>query len=81
MQLIRALCIFFEPVMPEKMGEAWKQIGMEGDISKASMDDAKKEIPSSQALAVPKILFGKIEDEKIKEVERVLSERLAASRK
>jgi methionyl-tRNA synthetase len=81
MQLIKALCIFFEPVMPEKMGEAWKQLGMEGDVSKAPMDDAKKELPSGQDLRAPQILFGKIEDEKIKEAEKVLGERLAASRK
>ncbi|MHC1585687.1 MAG: methionine--tRNA ligase [Candidatus Syntropharchaeia archaeon] len=72
LQIIKALSIFFDPVMPEKMGELWKTLGMEGDVKNAKIEDAKEEVPSGQKLEKPKILFKKIEDEIISNLEKMI---------
>lgn len=60
LQIIKALCIGLEPVMPVKMEGAWKQLGMGGDVHEVSLDDMTKEIPEGQGLREAKMLFKKV---------------------
>jgi len=32
LQIIKAVCVGFEAVMPDKMAEVWLQLGMESDV-------------------------------------------------
>ncbi len=61
LQLLKAVCILLEPVMPEKMEEMWHQIGMESDVHSVKLDELMVPIESGQALGKPKMLFKRIE--------------------
>ena len=75
-QIAKALTIMFEPVLPQKMEDAWKQVGMNGDVHAASYGDATISVKAGTALPKPEILFGKIEDEKIEQMEKIASKRV-----
>ncbi|MDY6958348.1 MAG: methionine--tRNA ligase [Halobacteriota archaeon] len=77
LQIIKALSIFMEPVMPEKMQTLWGQLGLDSEIHKALMSDSVVEIESKTKLAKPALLFKKIEDEKREEMEEILRERVS----
>lgn len=80
LQIGKALAILFEPILPSKMEAAWRQLGIEGDVHSSIFSDSLVEV--SGKLSFPEILFDKIEDKKIEEMESILSERirLASSR-
>jgi len=61
LQLLKAVCILLEPVMPEKMQEMWHLIGMESDVHSVKLDELLVPIESGQALVKPKKLFRRIE--------------------
>ena len=61
LQILKAVCILLEPVMPEKMAEVWRQLGMESDVHSAKLDELMVPIESGQALGKPKMLFKRIE--------------------
>ncbi len=75
LQLGKALVLLFEPILPGNMENAWKQLGLSGDVHQARFEDGLVEIPS-QELGAPEILFTKIEDKKIKEMESILDKRI-----
>jgi methionyl-tRNA synthetase len=75
LQLGKALVLLFEPILPGNMEKAWKQLGLAGDVHSARFEDGLVEIPS-QELGAPEILFTKIEDKKIKEMESILDRRI-----
>ncbi len=75
LQLGKALALLFEPILPANMEKAWKQLALAGDVHAARLEDALVEIPSKE-LAAPEILFTKIEDKKIKEMEAILNRRI-----
>jgi methionyl-tRNA synthetase len=76
LQIAKALVIFMEPVMPSKMEAAWKQMGMEGTASETTFKDALAPVASGQPLGTPEILFAKMEDATVKELDRVFKERI-----
>jgi len=75
LQIGKALILLFEPILPGNMEKAWKQLGLPGDVHNARFEDALIEIPAGK-LNVPEILFTKIEDKKIKEMEAILDKRI-----
>ncbi len=75
LQIAKALVLLFEPVLPGNMEKAWKQLGLSGDVHNARFEDALIEIPAGE-LGAPEILFTKIEDKKIKEMEAILDKRI-----
>jgi methionyl-tRNA synthetase len=76
LQIAKALVILMEPVMPTKMEAAWKQMGLEGTVSEKPFQDALVPVSSGQPLGKPEILFGKMEDATVKELDRVFKERI-----
>ncbi len=76
-QIAKALILLFEPVLPQKMEDAWGQIGMSGDVHAATYSDATVLVNSGTTLPKPTILFEKIEDDKTEEMENVASKRVA----
>jgi len=75
LQIAKALVLLFEPILPGNMEKAWKQLALEGDVHEARFEDALAEIPGAR-LKVPEILFSKLEDKKIKEMEMILDKRI-----
>lgn len=75
LQIGKALTLLFEPVLPGNMEKSWKQLGLPGDVHKAGFQDALVEIESVK-IEAPEILFTRIEDKKIKEMEAILDKRI-----
>jgi methionyl-tRNA synthetase len=61
LQIIKAVCVLLEPVMPSKMAEVWQQLGMERDVHSVKLDEITVPIASGQALKKPKKLFERVE--------------------
>ncbi len=79
LQIAKALVILFEPILPMKMEHAWKQLGMQGNVHATRFNDALVEI-SSVKLEAPEILFSKIDNNKIKQMEAILDKRIKEAR-
>ncbi len=75
LQIGKALVLLFEPILPGNMEKAWKQLGLVGDVQSAKFEEALVEIPAAK-LDAPAILFTKLEDKKIKEMEAILDKRI-----
>lgn len=68
LQVVRALAILFEPVLPFSSRKIWKMLNLEDDIVKAGWDSASElKLEAGHQLGEPKILFRKIEDSEIEE--------------
>jgi methionyl-tRNA synthetase len=61
LQLIKAICILLEAVMPVKMEEVWQQLGMESDVHSVQLDELLEPVESGTALKKPTQLFEKVE--------------------
>ncbi|MCE8422956.1 MAG: methionine--tRNA ligase [Candidatus Methanoperedens sp.] len=75
LQIGKALVLLFEPILPGNMEKAWKQLGSQGDVHTAQFEEALVTIPAGE-LVPPEILFTKIEDKKIEEMEMILDNRI-----
>jgi methionyl-tRNA synthetase len=75
LQLAKALTLLIWPVMPEKALLLWNQLGEKSIINEKGLEYALKEIQSGQ-LPKPEIVFTKIDDKKVKELDQMLSERI-----
>ena len=62
LQMLKAVCILLEAVMPEKMAEVWSQLGMESDLQSVKLDELTVPIASGQKLKKPKKLFERVEE-------------------
>ncbi len=76
LQIAKALVILMEPVMPAKMQNAWKQLGMPGEVSKIALEDALVPLDSGQSLGTPEILFDRLEEKFVKELEKIFMDRI-----
>lgn len=73
LQLVRALAILFEPVLPFSSRKIWEMLNLKDDIVKAGWDSAAELLlESGHQLGEPKILFRKIEDAEIEDEIRKL---------
>jgi methionyl-tRNA synthetase len=75
-QIVKALAVLSEPLIPEKAAEIWGMLGYEpASLASASIDDAF--VPYvNLSRPKPKILFTKLEDKKIAEMETILDGRV-----
>ncbi len=62
LQMLKAVCILLEAVMPEKMAEVWSQLGMESDLQSVKLDELTVPIASGQELKKPQKLFERVEE-------------------
>lgn len=73
LQLVRALAILFEPVLPFSSRKIWEMLNLKDDIVKAGWDSATELLlEAGHQLGEPKILFRKIEDAEIEDEIRKL---------
>ena len=75
-QIVKALAILSEPLVPAKAAEIWGMLGYKPeDLANVSIDEAF--VPyANLPRPKPKILFAKLEDKKIAEMEKILNERV-----
>lgn len=75
-QIVKALAILSEPIVPEKAAEIWGMLGYDpATLAKARMGEAL--VPyENRPRPKPKILFTKLEDKKIAEMTAILNDRV-----
>jgi methionyl-tRNA synthetase len=76
LQIAKAMIILMEPVMPHQMEGAWRQLGQEGKVSEKIFHDVLVPMASGQPLGRPEILFSRMEEDTVKELDRVFKERI-----
>ena len=62
--------------MPSKMQNAWKQLGMDGTVAEKSFQEALLPLAEGGLLGTPEILFSRMEDASVKELDRIFKERV-----
>ena len=76
-QLTKACAVLMQPVMPEKAADLWDQLGEEGSVDNARLDDALAAPP--ETFDEPTKLFTEVEDEQIEQLNETLRERVEAA--
>lgn len=80
-QIVKALALLIEPVMPETAQRCWKQLGFYDGVADHLVSDATHPVPDS-CIKPPTPLFVKMEDTQIAELDALLQQRVAeANRK
>jgi len=76
LQVAKALVLFMEPIMPSKMQNAWKQLGLEGDVAEKQFQEALLPLAEGGLLGTPEILFSRMEEVFVKELDRIFKDRV-----
>jgi methionyl-tRNA synthetase len=76
LQIAKALVIFMQPVMPAKMESAGKQLGLEGSVAEKTFTEALKPLAEGQLLGTPEILFTRMEEKFVKELDEIFKKRM-----
>jgi methionyl-tRNA synthetase len=76
LQIAKALVLFMEPVMPTKMEAAWKQLGQVGAVAEKSFQEALIPLAEGGLLGTPEILFSRMEEAFVKELDGIFKERV-----
>jgi methionyl-tRNA synthetase len=79
LQLAKALTLLFAPVIPEKAQAAWESLGYNDAISAHGLAEAEEGF-ESRKLPAPAILFEKLDDDRIAELEKILVKRVQEAR-
>ncbi len=74
LQIAHALALLMEPVLPDAAGRVWRMLGNTDAVEEHPLSDAALEIPAV-ALPEPAPLFEKLEESRIRELEKVLKGR------
>ena len=77
LQIGKALAILLQPVMPEKMEAAWRQLGLPGTAAEALFDDALVPLEAGRRLGVPEHVFDKMDDGMVADLEDIFRNRIA----
>ncbi|EMA41774.1 methionine--tRNA ligase [Halobiforma nitratireducens] len=76
-QIAKAVAVLLEPIAPDKAQGLWEQLGEDGRIDDAYLEDALEAPPRN--FAEPGELFEKIEDDRVAELNEKLEERVATA--
>ncbi|WP_254522341.1 methionine--tRNA ligase [Natrinema caseinilyticum] len=76
-QIAKAVGVLIEPIAPGKAQALWAQLGEEGDIADARLEDALEAPP--RTFDEPGELFEQIEDDRVAELTENLEDRIAAA--
>jgi len=76
LQIAKALVIFMQPVMPTKMQSAWNQLGLPGIVADMKFQDAMSPIDKGSRLGTPEILFSRMEEATVKELDGIFQDRI-----
>ncbi|WP_049941828.1 methionine--tRNA ligase [Haloterrigena turkmenica] len=76
-QIAKAVGVLIEPIAPDKAQNLWEQLGEDGAVADAHLEDALEAPPRN--FDEPGELFAKIEDDRVEELNEKLEERVAAA--
>jgi methionyl-tRNA synthetase len=79
-QIVKALALLIEPVMPDKAQECWKMLGYYDEVARHPVSDATCPVPES-CLKAPVPLFAKIEEAQVAELDALLKKRVSEADK
>jgi methionyl-tRNA synthetase len=80
-QIVKALALLIEPVMPDSAQRCWEMLGFKDHVTAHPVSDATSPVPET-CISVPVPLFVKMEDNQLAELEALLRKRVAeANRK
>jgi methionyl-tRNA synthetase len=74
-QIVKALALLIEPVMPVKAQECWKMLGYYDEVATHPVSDATYPVPEA-CLKAPVPLFAKIEEAQVAELDALLKKRI-----
>ncbi|HOB17280.1 MAG TPA: methionine--tRNA ligase [Candidatus Methanoculleus thermohydrogenotrophicum] len=80
LQIVKALVLIFQPVMPASMQQAWMMLGYDDDIADHPISEATTPV-GARALSKPTPLFAKIEKDLVKDLEKTLNMRVEEAEK
>jgi len=80
LQVVKALALIFQPVMPASMQRAWTMLGYDDDIADHPISEATAPVVA-RVLAKPAPLFAKIEKDQVKDLEATLNMRVEEAEK
>ncbi|WP_246999059.1 methionine--tRNA ligase [Halosolutus gelatinilyticus] len=73
-QIAKAVGVLLEPIAPDKAQRLWEQVGEDGAVADAHLEDALEAPPRN--FDEPDELFAKIEDDRVAELEEKLDARI-----
>ncbi|RQG91486.1 methionine--tRNA ligase [Natrarchaeobius halalkaliphilus] len=76
-QIAKAVAVLLEPITPDKSQALWGQIGEDGEVANAHLEDALQSPPRN--FDEPGELFEKIEDDRVDELGEQLEARVATA--
>ena len=79
LQLLKALAILIEPVMPKVAERVWQQIGESGNIHETTVEQCLDPLVPGTELPKPKVLFKKLADETIEKMSVKLNKRIESA--
>ena len=79
-QLIKALALLFEPIMPAKSQECWAMLGYPDAIGSHAISEATEEVRAA-GIPAPKPLFTKMEETQVAELDALLQKRVTEANK
>jgi methionyl-tRNA synthetase len=79
-QIVKAVTLLIEPVMPAKAQECWSMLGYNDNVSDHPISEAVRQIPET-CIRAPVPLFAKMEEDQVKELDALLQKRVAEANK
>jgi methionyl-tRNA synthetase len=79
-QIVHAVALLIEPVMPVKAQECWAMLGHTDQVAAHPISDAILPVPEA-SLQAPSPLFVKMEEDPVKELDALLQKRVAEANK
>jgi methionyl-tRNA synthetase len=79
-QVVKALALLIQPVMPAKAQECWAMLGYYDPVANHPVSDATYDVPNV-CLKPPHPLFVKMEDTQVAELDALLQKRVAEANK
>ncbi len=80
LQIVKALVLLFEPLMPETAQRAWRMLGYDDRVADHGVHEATTPL-GARAIAKPAPLFAKMEDAKIRDLEAILAARVGETKR
>jgi len=77
LQVAKALIILMQPFMPGVMEKAWGQLGLDGTATAARYSEATVPLEPGHTMGRPKILFKRMEEETVAELEAIFQRRIS----
>jgi methionyl-tRNA synthetase len=74
-QIVKAVALLLEPVMPSKAQECWKMLGYNDNVSKHLISEAVRAVPET-CITAPAPLFAKVDEDQVKELDALLQKRV-----